>query len=118
MIRRRGVGMDRIVIGQWTLDPSDGTIASDGRVARLEPRVMAVLLFLVERQGTVVTHDDLLRGVWHDTHVAPGALARSISILRRALGDDAREPTYIETVPKRGYRFVGPAGPASSRPAE
>jgi DNA-binding winged helix-turn-helix (wHTH) protein/tetratricopeptide (TPR) repeat protein len=98
-----------LVVGRWTVDPREGTLAADGRVVRLEPKVMAVLLFLLERRGTVVTHDELLEGVWRDTHVAPGALARSISILRRELDDDAKRPTYIHTIPKRGYRLDVPA---------
>src|SRR4029453_6624276 len=98
-----------LVMGRWTVDPKEGTLAADGRVVRLEPKVMAVLLFLLERRGTVVTHDELLEGVWRDTHVAPGALARSISILRRELDDDAKRPTYIHTIPKRGYRLDVPA---------
>src|SRR5262245_22542968 len=98
--------MNRLQIGRWSVDPSDGTRTSDTGVVHLEPRVMAVLVFLVERRGVLVTHADLLQGVWADAHVAPGALARAISILRRVLGDDAKNPTYIETVPKRGYRFL------------
>ncbi len=103
-------------IGDWVVDPSDGTLASNGQVIRLEPRVMAVLLFLVERRAAVVSHDELLAGVWRDAHVTPTSLARSISVLRRALGDDAKRPIYIETVPKRGYRLMPPAA-AERRPS-
>jgi len=103
--------MNPLQIGRWSVDPADGTLRSPSEVVHLEPRVMAVLVFLVERRGRLVTHADLLNGVWRDAHVAPGAMARAISILRRVLGDDARNPTYIETVPKRGYRFVCPDAP-------
>jgi len=65
-----------------------------------------VLLLLAERPGAVVSQKDLLRQVWRDTHVAPGALARVISLLRQAVGDDARSPSYVETIPKRGYRLI------------
>jgi DNA-binding winged helix-turn-helix (wHTH) protein/Flp pilus assembly protein TadD len=65
-----------------------------------------VLLHLLERHGAVVAQEDLLRDVWKDIHVVPGALARTISLLRTALDDDAYHPSYIETVPKRGYRLI------------
>ncbi len=98
--------MSRIRIGTWVLDRSDGTLTGEHSTVRLEPKVLAVLLFLVERRGAVVLHEDLLRGVWKDTHVVPGAMARTVSLLRTALGDDAYHPSYIETVPKRGYRLI------------
>jgi DNA-binding winged helix-turn-helix (wHTH) protein/Tfp pilus assembly protein PilF len=100
--------MARFRVGEWTVDSSDGTIASADRRARLEPKVMAVLELLAGRRGTLVSHDVLLREVWRGTHVAPGALTRTISLLRRALGDDVRRPRYVETVPKRGYRLIAP----------
>ena len=109
-----------IRIGHCLVDPADGTVNVDGRVTRLEPKVMAVLVFLAERRGTVVSREELMRGVWKGTFVAPGALARSISILRHAIGDDARNPKFIETLPKRGYRLIAPiaatAVPPPGRP--
>jgi DNA-binding winged helix-turn-helix (wHTH) protein len=107
-----------LTIGRWTVDPRDGTVTSNGCVTRLEPKVMAVLVELFEHQGEVVTHDELMRRVWLDTHVAPGALARTISILRRALEDDAKAPVYIHTVPKRGYRLQLAAAPARHSTAD
>src|SRR5262245_45385161 len=109
--------MTSLQIGRWSVEPSDGTLSSGTEIVHLEPRVMAVLLFLVERRGRLVTHAELLRGVWPDAHVAPGALARAISILRRVLGDDAKNPSYIQTVPKRGYRFVMPDTASVPAPA-
>lgn len=114
--------MGKIRIGEWTVDTTDGTMRSSSRVERLEPRVIAVLLALAEEPGVVVPQDVLMRRVWGGTHVVAGALARTISLLRRALGDDRREPRYIETVPKRGYRLVATveslatAPPPAARP--
>jgi transcriptional activator of cad operon len=102
----RTMRMRRIRIGTWVLGPADGTLTSPHTTLRLEPKVLAVLLHLLERRGMVVSHEDLLRDVWQGTHVAPGALARTISLLRTALDDDAYHPSYIETVPKRGYRLI------------
>jgi DNA-binding winged helix-turn-helix (wHTH) protein/Flp pilus assembly protein TadD len=81
-------------------------LTSEHSSVRLEPKVLAVLLHLIDHRGAVVLHEDLLRDVWKDTHVVPGALARTVSLLRTALGDDAYDPRYIETVPKRGYRLI------------
>jgi transcriptional activator of cad operon len=67
---------------------------------------MAVLVLLIERRGQVVTRDALIAEVWRGAHVAPGAIARSLSLLRRALDDDSTCPSYIETLPKRGYRLI------------
>jgi tetratricopeptide (TPR) repeat protein len=61
---------------------------------------------LIEQRGTVVSHEEILRAAWHDTHVAHTALPRIISLLRQALDDEARQPRYIETISKRGYRWV------------
>jgi DNA-binding winged helix-turn-helix (wHTH) protein/Tfp pilus assembly protein PilF len=102
----RTMQMRYMRIGPWVLDCSDGTLTGEHTVVRLEPKVLAVLLYLAERQGVVVPHEDLLRDVWRNTHVVPGALARTISLLRTALGDDAYSPHFIETVPKRGYRLI------------
>jgi DNA-binding winged helix-turn-helix (wHTH) protein/tetratricopeptide (TPR) repeat protein len=100
--------MARWRVGEWVVDGSDGTVASGDCVVRLEPRLMALLLALVERRGTVVPQEVLLGTVWAGTHLAPGALARAVSEIRTALGDDSRQARYVETVPKRGYRLIAP----------
>src|SRR5262245_15102662 len=79
-----------------------------GQEVALEPKAFDVLRFLVEHRDRLVTKDELLDGVWRDTFVTPNALTRAIAQLRKALGDDADQPRYIETVAKRGYRFVAP----------
>jgi transcriptional activator of cad operon len=106
--------MPRFRVGDWTLDTADGTLVSPLAQKHLEPRVQAVLLLLIERCGTVVSHDDIFREVWRDTHVASTALPRTISMLRQALDDDVRQPRYIETVPKRGYRLIASVEPVSA----
>lgn len=98
--------VQRIRIGQWIVDRSDGALTFGDRTIRLEPKALDVLLYLVDRPGTVVSQSELLAEVWRDTHLAPGAVARTISQLRTALGDLAYQPSYIETVPKRGYRLI------------
>jgi DNA-binding winged helix-turn-helix (wHTH) protein len=74
----------------------------------LYPKAVDVLVFLVERHGAVATKEELLERVWPQTFVEEGTLTRSISVLRKALGDTPEGHAYILTVPKRGYRFVAP----------
>ena len=69
---------------------------------------MAVLLYLVERHEEVISREELLDAVWPDIHVGDDSLTAAIIKIRRALGDNARNPTHIETIPKRGYRLVSP----------
>jgi DNA-binding winged helix-turn-helix (wHTH) protein/Flp pilus assembly protein TadD len=106
--------MPLIRIGDCTLDRSDGTVVSGSAATRLEPKVLAVALYLIDRRGAVVPKEELFREIWGDTHVAPGALARTISVLRRALADEAGDPRYIETIPKRGYRWIAEVGLAAA----
>jgi transcriptional activator of cad operon len=72
---------------------------------------MRLLLCLAERAGQVVSIDALLKHVWGDVTVSPDSVYQAVGLLRRQLGDDAREPKYIETVPKLGYRIVANVGP-------
>jgi transcriptional activator of cad operon len=106
--------MSLVRLGDWILDPSDGTLASPSARKHLEPKVQAVLLLLIDRRGSVVSQEDIFREVWRDTYVAATALARTISMLRQALEDDVRQPRYIETVPKRGYRLIATVEPVST----
>src|SRR5262249_9727281 len=70
------------------------------------PKPFAVLRHLVDNAGRLVTQDELLVAVWPDAYVQPEVLRRYILEIRRILGDDAKTPSFIETVPKRGYRFI------------
>ena len=72
----------------------------------LEPRWMDTLVYLARHRARVVSVDDLMADVWHGRLVTGSALYKTIGELRRCLGDDARQPTYIETVRKRGYRLI------------
>ena len=98
--------MKPFLLGEWSVQPTAGTVESDGQTIRLEPKVMAVLVYLAGRAGEVVPKDEILGEVWRGTFVKEVVLARGISELRRLLGDDARAPRLIETLPKRGYRLI------------
>jgi predicted ATPase/DNA-binding winged helix-turn-helix (wHTH) protein len=99
----------RIVrFGDAVLDIRAARVERGGRVLTLEPRTYDLLLYLVERPGELVSHNDLLDRIWGEVNVTAHSLTQAISQLRQALGDDSHAPRYIETVHRRGYRWVAP----------
>ena len=78
---------------------------------------MRLLLCLADRAGDVVSIDDLLSHVWPEVAVSPDSVYQAVAVLRRLLGDDSRQPSYIETVPRLGYRMVATVGPWEPEPA-
>jgi adenylate cyclase len=102
-------------VGAWIADPALNLLEQGGRSVRLEPRAMDVLMHLATRAGTVASLEDLMKAVWKDVVVSDGSVYLAISQLRQALGDAANGASYIETVPKRGYRLTVPV---ESVPAE
>ncbi len=99
----------RIQIGDWWADSATNELGRAQESLRIEPKAMAVLMFLATRQGGVATREDLLSAVWPGVVVGDEALTQSIIKLRKALGDNPRSPAYIETISKRGYRLIAPA---------
>ena len=93
-------------LGEWKVYPDQGLLVGVNRQLHLEPKVMEVLIYLAERQNLVVHRDDLINEVWHGTFVSDEVLSRAISLLRTSLGDDRMKPSYIQTVPKVGYRLL------------
>src|SRR5579862_2835923 len=98
-------------IGGWRVDPKSGQISRNGETARLEARSMRLLLCLAEHAGEVVSIDGLLNEVWSGVNVAPDSVYQAVTSLRRVLGDDPKQPTYIATVPRLGYRMVATVSP-------
>ena len=98
----------RFAIGPWVLDTESNTVSRDGRVIRLEPKVVEVCACLAGRAGEVVRKEELIRAVWPGTFVTDDVLTKAISELRKALEDDAKDSRFIETIPKRGYRLIAP----------
>ncbi len=103
-------------IGDWCVDPTSGEISRDGETARLETRTMRLLLCLAEHAGEVVSIRDLLDQVWSGVTVTPDSVYQAVASLRRLLGDDPRQPTYIATVPRLGYRMVASVSPWTEQP--
>jgi transcriptional activator of cad operon len=98
-------------IGDWCVNPTSGQISRNGEVLRLEVRTMRLLLCLAEHAGEVVSIDDLLNQVWPEVTVSPDSVYQAVASLRRQLGDDPKQPAYIETVPRLGYRMVAKISP-------
>ncbi len=98
-------------VGAWCVDPTAGKISRDGETIRVDARVMRLLQYLAERSGQVVSVDELLDRVWSGVVVTPDSVYQAVASLRRTLGDDPRQPTYIANVPRLGYRMVAPVGP-------
>ena len=102
-------------IGDWNVHPALGQISRDGETVRVEVRSMRLLLCLAGRSGEVVSIDDLLNQVWPDVMVAPDSVYQAVASLRRLLGDDPKQPTYIATVPRLGYRMVAMVMPIATQ---
>lgn len=92
--------------GPFRLDPDERVLWRDDKIIPLPPKATETLLVLVQKSGYIVSRQDFLRQVWPDTFVGENNLSVNISLLRKILGDEQDGSKYIETVPKRGYRFV------------
>ncbi|HEV7240882.1 MAG TPA: winged helix-turn-helix domain-containing protein [Thermoanaerobaculia bacterium] len=110
--------MQPIRFGPYALDARNGELRRDGEVVPLAPQPFRLLLALASRPGELVTREELHREVWGDETFVDFERGLNFCILqaRTALGDDAKNPQYIETLPRRGYRFVANVGRASARP--
>jgi len=118
----------KLRIGEWCVNPASCEISRNGETAptqttietrirtRVEARTMRLLLCLAEHPGEVVSIDQILNQVWPDVTVSPDSVYQVVATLRRILGDDPKQPTYIATVPRLGYRMVATVGPWVERP--
>jgi len=96
------------LIGEWLVDPELGCIQKDGESVKLEPKVMDLLLYLAQHPGKVLTREELEQAVWVGTVVGYDALTSAVIKIRKAFGDNSRNPWLIETLSKKGYRFIAP----------
>lgn len=95
-------------VGDWTVDPDSGRLQQGADEVKLEPKVMKVLVYLAQHPGKVVAREELEEKIWTGMIVGYDAVSGSIIKLRKALGDNSRNPQYIETVSKKGYRLIAP----------
>lgn len=103
--------------GPFHLDTAERRLLRDGRAVPLTPKAYEMLLALVERSGHIVEKDELLKEVWPEQFVEEGNLSQHVFALRKALGESRDETHYIETVPRRGYRFVAQVREVADRDA-
>ena len=111
-----------IRFGSFEIDPRTWTLSRDGAPLNLSPRLVEILAHLVARPGAIVTKDELLERFWPGINVGENTLSRAVADIRKVLGDSAASPTYLQTLARRGYRFMGegPLGsvePEGQRPA-
>jgi adenylate cyclase len=104
-------------VGDWAVDAALNQLSAPGRIVKLEPKAMAVLVYLAQRPGEVVSRETLLAAVWPGVVVSDDAVTQVVIKLRKALGDSAETPAYIQTISKRGYRLVAPVRRPDKAPA-
>jgi DNA-binding winged helix-turn-helix (wHTH) protein len=97
-------------VGGWLVEPDLNRLSRGEAVVQLELKLMEVLVHLAGRPGELVSKRELIDAVWQVEVISDGTLTRAVALLRKALGDNARNPRFIETIPKRGYRFIAPVG--------
>jgi DNA-binding winged helix-turn-helix (wHTH) protein len=104
--------------GPFVVDRTRYRVLRGDNAVDLTPKLLDLLLHLVDHAGSLVTKEQLLDALWPDANVTDNALAQAVSELREALGDDAATPHYIKTVARRGYRFIAPVDEIKTAPAE
>jgi DNA-binding winged helix-turn-helix (wHTH) protein len=100
-------------LGDWLVEPTLDRISRDGQFVRLRPRAMDVLICLALASGKLASKQNIIDAVWRTEFVSEHALTQVVAELRSALGDDARNPIYIENIPRRGYRLVAAVTPVA-----
>src|SRR5688500_6264634 len=103
--------------GPFRLDAAERLLFKGGEVVPLTPKVIDTLLVLVENRGHLIAKEELMSSVWPDSFVEDSNLTQNISLLRKALGEEHSGRQYIETLPKRGYRFVAEVKEVEERSA-
>lgn len=97
---------DKFSFGQVVVDPNANAITLNGVEKRLEPKLISLLCLLAAQGRDVISRQDITQAIWPNVVVGEESITRAIFALRNALGDDAKQPQYIETIPKKGYRFL------------
>ena len=102
--------------GNFLLDKNERVLFENGKPVSITPKTFQLLLVLIENHGRIVEKDELMKTVWADSFVEEGNLTYTMRLLRKALADDSQNPRFIETVPRRGYRFVASVREAVDEP--
>ncbi len=107
--------MQEFRLGDWLVQPELNQCVCGGKRVQIEPKVMDLLVYLAEHAGDVLHKERIIQAVWPNTFVSDEALTYSISELRKALSDDPKSPTVIQTIPRRGYRLIAPVSVCTAR---
>lgn len=97
-----------LAFGSFVFNPIEKTLSKEGKMVSIPPKALSLLAVLLENNGRIVDKEALLETVWPNTFVEEGNLTYTVASLRKILGDNAENPIFIETVPRRGYRFIAP----------
>src|SRR5262245_30732777 len=100
--------ISEFAFGPFRLDPPNARLTRGRTAVPLKPKAFDVLAFLVKNAGRLVAQEELIDAVWPETIVGDSSLKSCVRQVRRALGDRVRNPQFIETVHRRGYRFIAP----------
>src|SRR5262245_43393225 len=100
--------------GPFRLDLAEKALSKDGEFVALTPKAFDTLLILIEKGGRLVEKEELMKQLWPDTFVEESSLSQNIYLVRKALGEEPQGTRYIETVPRRGYRFTAPVRQVSA----
>ena len=92
--------------GEFFLDKNERVLFENGSPVSITPKTFQLLLVLIENHGRIVEKDELMKTVWAGSFVEEGNLTYTMRLLRKVLADDSQNPRFIETVPRRGYRFI------------
>jgi DNA-binding winged helix-turn-helix (wHTH) protein/Tfp pilus assembly protein PilF len=103
-----GGNQTTITVGGWLADRAAGRLTRDGLTHEVEPKVMDLLFLLASRPGEVFPREDIFAALWPGVSVGDDSLARCVWKLRQIVGDDPKQPYFIETIAKRGYRLIAP----------
>jgi len=107
----KGEANQTLCFGPYEITGAKGQVLQRNRPLALSPKAVAMLWTLVQQPGQVVSKEELFTAVWPETVVSEGVLTSRVRELRQALGDTTATPRYIETVSRRGYRFIAPLSP-------
>jgi DNA-binding winged helix-turn-helix (wHTH) protein/Tol biopolymer transport system component len=113
------IGQATVRFGPFTIDLEARKLRRGDEPIALPSRALAALVYLIEHRDRLVEREEIIAAVWHDVAVTDDSLIHAVSVIRRALGDDPSHASFIETIPRRGYRFVGtiePVEPADPEP--
>src|SRR5215471_7362585 len=95
-------------VGEWLVLPQLNTISNGDAAKRIEPKIMEVLVYLASHPLEVISKEKIIQAIWGSRFVTDEVLTTAICELRKALGDEAKNPRFIQTIPKKGYRLIAP----------